>query len=293
MRHVAAYRAISTGLRHFGDRITAFEKSIAVFSPHIILHFNPLGIAMPTLAIALRYCHRNHVVSALYVSDNWLTGWPHIHPLHKLPPQVPLSKALIQPTRHGRVKRVRWREKRIRAQDFSFLLDPAERLFDLAFACSAYIKGISQSRLSSFTRMTVAPWGLPDVAEMEPLSAGAYRTSQSLNLVYIGQIEDHKGLLTVIETLPSIDARVNLTVLGDDRTAYASQCKAQAEQSGVADRVSFLGKVDHTTAIQAMKQWGQILIVPSLWAEPFSIVLLQDWRWEWQSLRVTPAAPKR
>src|SRR6202011_2076321 len=66
-----------------------------------------------------------------------------------------------------------------------------------------------------------------------------------------------------------------LVVIGDDATDYAGQCKTLTNRLGLGDRVLFVGRKKHAEMLELMARTGQVLVVPSEWDEPFSIVVLE------------------
>jgi glycosyltransferase involved in cell wall biosynthesis len=61
-------------------------------------------------------------------------------------------------------------------------------------------------------------------------------------LVFLGRVNWKKGLDTVIAALPVLDD-VQLVIAGNDEEELTPRLRAQAEQLGVADRVTFVGPV--------------------------------------------------
>jgi glycosyltransferase involved in cell wall biosynthesis len=89
--------------------------------------------------------------------------------------------------------------------------------------------------------------------------------------VYAGQVLEHKGLAVLVRAL----ARHPLVVIGDDRSDYAAVCRKVAAKLGVLDRIRFLGKKPSGEVPGLLSTSGHVLVVPSVWDEPFSIVVLE------------------
>jgi glycosyltransferase involved in cell wall biosynthesis len=64
-------------------------------------------------------------------------------------------------------------------------------------------------------------------------------------------------------------------VIGDDQPEYAKVCRKVAQKLGVLDQVRFLGKKKSGEMLELLSRSGQVLVVPSMWDEPFSIVVLE------------------
>jgi glycosyltransferase involved in cell wall biosynthesis len=116
---------------------------------------------------------------------------------------------------------------------------------------------------------------VPGVAGLTPLPASRFEGTDPLGIVYVGQISPHKGLDVLIDALPHTHRPHRLTVLGDNANPYGLACKEQAERLGVADRVNFLGKVPPETVAERTFASGEILVMPSVWNEPYSLVVLE------------------
>ena len=107
------------------------------------------------------------------------------------------------------------------------------------------------------------------------VSAEHFQTCKPLTLVYAGQIIEHKGLQVLIEALPLCRAKHPLVVIGDDRVDYAGWCKRLAERLGVLEQIDFVGKKHPHEMLPFMARTGHVLVAPSVWEEPFSIVVLE------------------
>lgn len=208
------------------------------FMPDLILLFNPLGILVPVITDCLSWARRNQVPIKSYVSDNWLADWPRAHPLLRLIPQ-------------------QFRRSRLPRSDQDIY-------------CSQYLFNASEGR----DQDRVVPWGLSEVPS-QPLEPGHFDRPGPLRLLYAGQIEPHKGLLTLIEALAACKQPHRLVVLGDETTGHARICQQKAQELGIEDQVILVGRQSPRTMIHLLRQLGQILIVPSIWPEPLSLTLLE------------------
>lgn len=94
-------------------------------------------------------------------------------------------------------------------------------------------------------------------------------------LVFVGRLVSDKGvdiLLDALALLAQGGKRVQLTVVGDGPEAGA--LKAQAASLGIAAQVEFAGR--HAgEALVALLNAHQVLVVPSVWEEPFGVVALE------------------
>jgi glycogen(starch) synthase len=91
-------------------------------------------------------------------------------------------------------------------------------------------------------------------------------------LLYVGRIDDRKGLDVAIEALARLsDAR--LDILGRGDAAYRERLQALAQRVGVADRVRF--DVVPREALRDRYRGADVLVFPVLWEEPFGLVPIE------------------
>lgn len=108
-----------------------------------------------------------------------------------------------------------------------------------------------------------------DVFTAEP---GAQRDR---DLVFVGRLVSDKGCSILLEALTRLAAdaiRPALTVVGSG--PELENLKAQAMSSGLAGQVVFAGQKTGPE-LAALLNRHRILVVPSLWQEPFGIVALE------------------
>jgi glycosyltransferase involved in cell wall biosynthesis len=101
---------------------------------------------------------------------------------------------------------------------------------------------------------------------------------QSLRLLYAGRLAPTKGLETAIEALRLLAGRsrkaITLAIAGSGDTAYVSQLRGLVEEAGLAEKVTFLGRVP-SSEMPGLMRCFDILLVPSIWPEPFARVVLE------------------
>ena len=88
-------------------------------------------------------------------------------------------------------------------------------------------------------------------------------------ILFCGRIVPEKGLALLLRALARLDVSWRLIVAGD---GFASRhAKRLADRLGLADRVTFRGWADRQT-LRALYAEATVVVVPSLWPEPFGIV---------------------
>lgn len=94
-------------------------------------------------------------------------------------------------------------------------------------------------------------------------------------LVFVGRLVSDKGVDLLLEALALLvqrGRRVRLTVVGDG--PEASPLRRHAEALNVADLVEFVGR-RAGPELAATLNSHQVLVVPSVWEEPFGVVVLE------------------
>jgi glycosyltransferase involved in cell wall biosynthesis len=87
-------------------------------------------------------------------------------------------------------------------------------------------------------------------------------------LLYLGQIQQFKGLPVLLDALRHLPPDVQLDVAGEG--PWRSRCEARAGEPGLAGRVRFHGWVarDRLPALMAS---ASAVVMPSVWNEPFGL----------------------
>jgi glycosyltransferase involved in cell wall biosynthesis len=101
---------------------------------------------------------------------------------------------------------------------------------------------------------------------------GARRDRQ---LVFLGRLVSDKGLPVLLEALARLSlsgTQATLTVIGDGPDA--ASLRAETRRLGLATQVEFAGVVTGAGLVDLLNR-HQILVVPSVWDEPFGVVALE------------------
>lgn len=141
------------------------------------------------------------------------------------------------------------------------------RRMDRVIVASGFMRDLLLRNGFSNDRIIVLPYFCPLPQPVAPLefSAGS-------RLLFVGQIEKFKGLSVLLSALRLLPPSVTLDVAGDG--PWRGPCEAQVEEGGLRGRVTFHGWTDRDRLSHLMGQI-QILVVPSIWNEPFGIVGLE------------------
>ena len=104
---------------------------------------------------------------------------------------------------------------------------------------------------------------------------GASHAGPKRDLVFLGRLIEGKGLAVLLNSLALLadrGSRPTLTVIGHGPAEGLH--RQQVEELGLADQVEFSGPL-RGTALRDRLAAHQLLIVPSVWEEPFGVVVLE------------------
>jgi glycogen synthase len=119
----------------------------------------------------------------------------------------------------------------------------------------------------------------PSTVLGNPYDSELYRVDESvpreLKLVFVGRLVSDKGLMLLLNALVQLRARElhpALTVVGSGPERAA--CEKFVNESGLEQQVRFLGAMRGRPLMEVFNA-HEILVIPSLWAEPFGVVALE------------------
>jgi glycogen(starch) synthase len=144
----------------------------------------------------------------------------------------------------------------------AFTLDDAVTRFGLAAGNGSVIfNGVSLEPSAKDDPATVLPAALDDVPYV----------------LALGRVVDKKGFDLLLAGYAAMDPsrRTADLVIGGTGSAL-EHLEAQAEESGIADRVHFVGRLSREQVAAAMAG-ARVFVMPSR-LEPFGIVVLEGWR---------------
>jgi glycosyltransferase involved in cell wall biosynthesis len=91
-------------------------------------------------------------------------------------------------------------------------------------------------------------------------------------LIFVGRLVSDKGASLLLDALKLIEAKPHLTIAGDGPERAALQIQAADLQ--LRSQIAFVGPQPGEQLAKLLRQ-HEILVVPSLWQEPFGIVALE------------------
>jgi glycosyltransferase involved in cell wall biosynthesis len=243
-----------------------YRKAVTAFRPERVLVFNPLGVVAPVLHDLSALARKAGAQVHAYVSDAWLAEWPTANPL---------GRGLARLCDAGNpVWRLAGRVLTTAAAWTGWVPRDLPHI-DRFFYCSDFIRRLSLPRAWGASGHEVVPWGLADLEKLPAPAPNHFHGDSPLTLLFAGQICEHKGLDVLLRAAAACRAAHPVVVIGDDTTDYAQACKRLAAELGLTHRVHFVGKQTHTDTRSLLGRLGHVLVVPSVWAEPFGLVLLE------------------
>jgi len=103
--------------------------------------------------------------------------------------------------------------------------------------------------------------------------------NRPLKLLYAGRLSAEKGVNTVIQAMGELVKTIgryaiHLQLAGAGQESYENELRDSVRQLGLEDVVTFLGRVP-SKEMPALMQSCDVLIVSSIWPEPFARVVLE------------------
>jgi glycosyltransferase involved in cell wall biosynthesis len=255
-------------LRKLIDTVRArrgYRAAIERFAPDAFLAFNPLGVAATVLDDFVCYARKAGVPVSAYVSDGWLAGWPSANPM------APVLARFQSST--SRAARAAGSALRLGLTWLGLAPDPKPAVTRYLH-CSDFILRTSRANAAPAAEHAVVHWGL-DPPGRSPAALEHFTHPEPLTLLFAGRIVEQKGLAVLVEALARCRRSHRAVVIGDDATQDGSACKELAARLGVADRLTFTGMKPTAEMADQLARSGHVLVVPSVWDEPFSIVVLE------------------
>jgi glycosyltransferase involved in cell wall biosynthesis len=124
-------------------------------------------------------------------------------------------------------------------------------------------------------RVVWIPYGIPVELMQRATDRGGSGNGQPLRVIYVGQLDEHKGahvLIQAVRKLPA-DVPLRVTIHGDPnpRPAYAGRLRHLAGGDG---RITFAGGFAHSGIGDVLRQ-ADVLVCPSLWYENTPLVIYE------------------
>jgi glycogen(starch) synthase len=96
----------------------------------------------------------------------------------------------------------------------------------------------------------------------------------SWSLLYVGRLDERKGVQTAVAALTELPAAATLTIVGGWDESEEVRLAELAERLGVAERVRFLGQRTRAE-VRADYADADVVVFPVIWEEPWGLVPLE------------------
>ncbi len=244
------------------DRFNSREarRSIRDFSPDLIFVWNPMFLTPSTPLVP----ELSGIPTCFFVSDNWPKNW-----LESINPDwiklERFARAIPNGVIHSLLSKI-----------LGIPFPPRKPLLKNAIFASEHLKRNAEESGYVINHAAVVPWGVhrPDYLAQRNWNKPVRK------VLFAGQLGEHKGVQTAIEALHDLriaypDIQVELTIAGGDvGGADESRLKKLCHRLNVSPLVSFRGKLSKSELQREMHS-HDIFLFPSIWDEPFSIVLVE------------------
>jgi glycosyltransferase involved in cell wall biosynthesis len=94
-------------------------------------------------------------------------------------------------------------------------------------------------------------------------------------LLYVGRLDERKGVHTAVEALAQLPAEATLTLVGGWDAGEEARLRGRAREHGVEDRVRFAGQRSRAE-VRAAYADADVVLFPVIWEEPWGLVPLES-----------------
>jgi glycogen(starch) synthase len=242
----------------FNTRVA--RKCIRDFSPNMIFVWNPMFLTPSTPLVP----ELSGIPTCFFVSDNWPKNW-----LESINPDW------IKLERFARTIPNRFAHS-LMSKFLSIPFPPRKPLLKNAMFASEHLKKNTEESGYTINHAAIVRWG---IHRQDYLVQRNWNKPVS-KVLFAGQLGEHKGVQTAIEAIHHLRTKfpgiqVALTIAGGDVGGDdESRLKTMCDDLNVSSLVSFRGKISKMELQREMHS-HDIFLFPSIWDEPFSIVLVE------------------
>jgi glycosyltransferase involved in cell wall biosynthesis len=111
---------------------------------------------------------------------------------------------------------------------------------------------------------------LPPTTEQAPITPRSFDTNK---ILFLSRIEEKKGLELLLEALPGLNEKWQLSIAGSGREKYVKSLKVLSERLEISAKINWMGHVDNVLKFEVMRQ-HDLLILPSF-DENFANVVIE------------------
>ena len=142
---------------------------------------------------------------------------------------------------------------------------------------SHYIADQCAQLLPSSRQKTHVIWNIPpSFGQKDQCDTHTPSTSNTLRIVYVGQMTEKKGVRVLIQALidihPSVPFECRIVGGSQFSSDFEQEIRDLVEANGLADIIIFTGRVPNPTPHY---EWANLHVAPSLYEEPFGLVIVE------------------
>jgi len=223
------------------------DRHLSDFSPDVVSWWSMGGMSLSLL----ERVRRQGLPAVAFVHDDWLDYGRHVDGW-----QRPFA---------GRLRRIGPLVERVVGVPTRVDLEHAARY--------VFVSGTTRGRALA-TGLAPASTGLAHSGIEPDLIGPAPECEWTWSLLYVGRLDERKGVSTAVEALVHLPTAATLTIVGgwDDREE--ARLRALAQSRGVASRVTFLGQCSRGE-VRAAYDRANVVVFPVIWEEPWGLVPLE------------------
>ena len=245
------------------EKLRGVRFVLKLISKEWVNFWNPSYISISLVGIA----REQKICAVFYIFDDWLAMWESV-----TDSWFGLWKRAAGTTINNFAKKVL--QQLIHMS--GLLTDAGHIKFANVQFASAYLKINAAQAGKQFSQSVVIHWGI-DFTKYQFKDTAP---RPLVRLLFVGQLIQQKGVHTLVETMRLLKAsshgyRVCLDIIGGSSHAdYIHRLNRMVEESKLQNQVKFLGMLPRERLIQVYHE-HYVLLFPSIWNEPFGIVLLE------------------
>ena len=182
----------------------------------------------------------------------------HGHSYHALPlyfARYAKAKRFIVTPHYHRHGHTSFRDFLIRLYRPSF----GRRIFDQASRVIAVSEYEKRLLIDDFTIDTAKLSVIPNGVDSSEYSNQEVIPKEPRSILYVGRLEEYKGIQYIIETLPLLDRDYHLEVVGDG--SYEAHLVAQTRELGLNDRVRFYHDLPRPELLERYARAGVFVLL--------------------------------
>jgi glycosyltransferase involved in cell wall biosynthesis len=226
---------------------TVLDRHLAELRPDVVSWWSMGGMSLSLL----ERVRRAGLPAVAFVHDDWLRYGPHVdHWLRSFAGR----KALLGPIAE-RMTGVPAKLDLAGAARYVFVSETTRRR--------------ALEAVPDLADTAVAHSGI-DPSFIDPARPGPWRW----RLLYVGRIDERKGIGTIVDALAHLPPEAELTIVGAWDDSYERGLAERAQRLGVAGRVHFAGQLD-SAELPARYAAADAVVFPVRWEEPWGLVPLE------------------